>query len=353
MAKQVNQQLIADQLKLSRTTVSRCFTNHPGVNPETRGRVFKLAAAIGYNHLLPRTRNSRAETSSRQIGALICTSVEDYLNTDFESPGKNLLAGVSEFVQANRWNMDVHFVDPKDSRLTEPSYAKIDAISKRTWDGVILVYPFPQPVVDELSLLAPVVSLVEQYSGAPINCVDVDHHRGIAAIVRLLADEGHTRIGFLTQDYGIDANWALRRYSAFLEETTRLGLPVDPANVLNVRPDDRCSPNQAYERALMRTRYGVTAWVCAADHQAYGLVSFLQNHGLQVPTDVSVTGFDGIEKPDGAPQLTTVNIPYFEIGRIGCKRLSDLVEKRCGSAQHILHNCVIGQGQTVGPPASQ
>jgi AraC-like DNA-binding protein len=47
----VNQQLIADRLNISRATVSRCFTNHPGINPTTRAQVFALAAQLGYTHL--------------------------------------------------------------------------------------------------------------------------------------------------------------------------------------------------------------------------------------------------------------------------------------------------------------
>jgi DNA-binding LacI/PurR family transcriptional regulator len=350
MAKPINQQLIADQLNLSRTTVSRCFTNHPGVNPETRGKVFKLAATMGYNHLQTRTGNNRSRTKSKRLGVLICTDSQDYSNTDFENPGEKLIAGVSDFAQSGGWVMDVHCVEPGDRQLSDPSYAKIEALARRSWDGILLVYPFPEAIVDELNRLAPVVSLVEQYSGTPVNCVDVDHHRGIAAIIGILAEMGHQRIGFLTQDYGVDANWALRRHSAFVEELTRRGLIVDPANVLNVRPGDRQPPGPTYQTALERTRYGVTAWVCAADHQAYELISFFNQHGVHTPGDVSVTGFDGIAKPDGAPQLTTVKIPYFEIGRIGSKRLEDLAEQRFGSAQHIMLDCTIGQGETVGPP---
>ena len=44
----MNQKEIAERLNLSRTTVSRCFTNHPKINPETRARVFELATELGY-----------------------------------------------------------------------------------------------------------------------------------------------------------------------------------------------------------------------------------------------------------------------------------------------------------------
>ena len=44
--KQVKQQEIARKLKLSKATVSRCFTNHPGINPQTRALVFETATRI-------------------------------------------------------------------------------------------------------------------------------------------------------------------------------------------------------------------------------------------------------------------------------------------------------------------
>ena len=347
MAKAINQQLIADKLKISRTTVSRCFTNHPGINPETRGRVFKLAAALGYQHLEPRSGGN--DHTQGTFGVLVCTNVDEYLDTDYESPGEKLIAGLSDEAQLRKTKLSIHFVDPEANELSHPCYTNIDAISRREWDGVILVYPFPPSVVDELNLLMPVVSLVEQYSGTPVNCVDVDHHRGIAAIVENLTSLGHTQIGFLSLDYGVDANWALRRHSAMIEEMTRRGLIVDPANVLNVRPDNRMTHQATYAKALERTRYGVTAWVCAADHQAYKLIAHFSENGLAVPRDVSVTGFDGIDKPPWAPELTTVSIPYYEIGQIGGCRLQQLATKRFGSAQHIMLDCVMHEGKTVGP----
>ena len=48
LMKQVKQQEIARKLKLSKATVSRCFTNHPGINPQTRALVFETATELGY-----------------------------------------------------------------------------------------------------------------------------------------------------------------------------------------------------------------------------------------------------------------------------------------------------------------
>ena len=69
-----NQQKIADNLNISRTTVSRCFTNHSGVNPETRALVFSEAKKMGYNYVLPR---SNKKESKKTIGVIICTDHEN------------------------------------------------------------------------------------------------------------------------------------------------------------------------------------------------------------------------------------------------------------------------------------
>ena len=115
---------------------------------------------------------------------------------------------------------------------------------------------------------------------------------------------------------------------------------------------DPASVDRASEQVLKLTREGVTAWICAADHQAYELITWLKTRGVDVPRDVSVTGFDGIARPPGSPVLSTVEIPYRQIGVIGAKRLTDMVRKRFDVPQHILLDCNFRPGETIAPPRS-
>jgi DNA-binding LacI/PurR family transcriptional regulator len=126
-----------------------------------------------------------------------------------------------------------------------------------------------------------------------------------------------------------------------------MGVPFEPRNVVGVYPEGGNSVEKSMEAVHQRIRQGVKAWVCAADHQAYDLIAALQKRGLRIPQDVSITGFDGIEKPDWAPLLTTAVIPYREIGFTGGKRLLDLMRKRFGSAQHILVASRLREGETI------
>ena len=349
-ASSINQQGIADQLNLSRTTVSRCFTNHPGINPETRSRVFKLAASLGYTYQEGKTGKKSDRTALSRFGVLICTDPESYADEDFENPGALLLSGISEFAQLQKAQLDVHFVTPGESSLQSSSYSEIGALNDREWDGVLLIYPFPDQIILGLQKLFPVVSLVQQFVRSPLDCVDVNHHRGIELVLDHLVELGHERIGFLTTGYDLSAKWAQYRHSAFLAETARLQLPRNSDWVIDPSTASRLSVDEIHQLAVGQTRKGVTAWVCAADHQGYQLYSHLTKEGFSVPGEVSLTGFDGIAPPKWAPPLTTLRIPYHEIGLTAGKRLQDLVRKRYESAQVISIDCILQPRETTRKP---
>jgi len=347
----VNQQFIADKLNISRSTVSRCFTNHPGINPVTRARVFKLASRLGYQHLEMRTGGgAKKKAGQKTIGVLFCADVRLHNVAELGNPGLQLFAGISEFTQIHKHKIELHYVDWKETALDLPSYAKIEALQRRLWDGVILIYSFPREIVDELNIRFPMVSLVEQYGTESCNCVDVDHYKGISTIMKRLFEMGHRRIGFYNLKYPVENEWSLRRYCAYVEELTRAGLPLIQEDVLNIQAGHFLDDESTMDRAVQQIKKGVTAWLCAADHQAYELIAGLNARGLQVPDDVSITGFDGVPRPAlSKADLTTVVAPYHQIGFTGAKRVFDLVNKRSGMPQHILVALQLREGKTVKP----
>ncbi|MEI8342425.1 MAG: LacI family DNA-binding transcriptional regulator [Verrucomicrobiota bacterium] len=346
----INQQYIANKLNISRATVSRCFTNHRGINPITRARVFKLASQLGYQHMEMRTPAHQKGTGQKTIGVLFCSDVSQHYEAGYGSPGLRLFAGVSEFAQIHKHKIELHYVDWKENSLDDPSYRKIEALHRRTWDGLLLIYSFPRNIIDELNIRFPMVSLVEQYGKESYNCVDVDHYKGIAMVMNRLHDFGHKRIGFFSLKYEADPEWPLRRFCAYVEELTRVGLPLLAEDVVNIYPQRYLTNEEAMDYAAKQVEKGVTAWVCAADHQAYEMIAEFKNRGIRCPQDVSVTGFDGTLKPKWVDnELTTVAIPYHEIGFTGAKRVVDLIKKRSGRAQHILVECQFHEGETVGP----
>ncbi len=344
----INQQLIANRLNISRTTVSRCFTNHAGINPKTRSKVFALAAKLGYQYLQPRTPAKDAN-KTRPIGVLICSEVEEFNRTDYESPGVEILPGISEFAQLHHWQIEVHFVSPLATSISDPSYSKIAALKRRLWNGLILMYPFSPRIIEELVVRFSCVSLVEQYGRVAVDSVDVDHYAGISNLFDRLRLNGHTRIGFFSRRYAVEAVWSYRRFSAYVEKLARLGWHYYEDDVIHLDPSTPQTVEESYHKVVQQIKSGVTAWICAADHQAYDLIAALKKLGYRVPADVSVTGFDGILRPAGAPALETVRIPYYDIGFAASRRLLDIMHKRFDAPQQILLGCRLQEGETIGP----
>ena len=345
--KKVNQQYIADQLGISRATVSRCFTNHQGINPTTRSRVFELAASLGYTYMESRVKTDQKEPQTKSFGVLVCENETDHSGGVYQKPGFELLAGISEYAQLSGRHLDLHFVEAEADTLEADSYKKISALKTRKWHGVILINAFPKTIVNALHNIYPLVSLASQYTDTPVNTVDTNHSLGISMMLERLHKNGHRRIGFLSKASEFRKGWMLRRYAAFIEHMTSLGLLVNRKDVLNIHPHRMMPQDESNAYALERIRDGVTAWVCASDAHAYELIRHLHTEGIRVPDDVSITGFDGYSPPEWAPELTTSVIPYQEIGFVGGQRLERLIQKRSESAQEILVSCKARDGITV------
>ena len=349
----VNQQTLADRLGLSRATVSRCFTNHRAINPSTRARVFDLAAELGYRYMELRTQASGRASRGTTLGVLICHPASGAADDRFESPRQILLDGISQAAQLQRVQLSVHYVNPDETTLEDPSYASINALRRASWSGVLLIHAFPDNVIATLAGRLPCVSLLEQYGHAHLNCVDVDHERGIYALMDLLIEAGHQRIGFFSVHHALGTYWATHRLAAYFEKLLGAGLEYRPADAINISKVPPLTEADALRAMLAQTRNGVTAWVCANDYAAYAVVNHLTAAGVRVPDDVSVTGFDGIQPPNGLPQATTLETPFREIGRTAAGRLLRLVERPFDPPQHILVAGQVRRGETVGSAATR
>ena len=148
----INQQAIADRLGLSRATVSRCFTNHVGISPVTRAKVFQVAAEIGYTHMESRSPSARGAGRRARFSVLICSDSEEYFRGSYQSPGEQILAGVSEYAQSHGARVDVNLIPTDVGSLDDPVFQEVDGLKQRNARGVLLIYPFPEAVVDQLAM---------------------------------------------------------------------------------------------------------------------------------------------------------------------------------------------------------
>ena len=341
----INQQEIADRLGLSRTTVSRCFTNHPKINPETRARVMQLASQLGYQYSAPRNGVMRHQEERNVIATLVAIPARQIAKVDTAA---DILAGVSERIAQENMELEVHYVDPATFEPSPRPRRIIPNVNSARWRGLLLLYPFPVDSVRRIQHKFPVLSIMDSYDELNMDCVDTDLVHGIRKMVDHLYQLGHREFGFLSWKYRVQADWVERRLSAFIESMIHYDLPFDRNRLLNVGPREEVPLQRLAEMVAERVGQGVTAWICAADHQAYDLYQRLKGLGISVPGDCSITGFDGVEPPRGYPRVTSIGIPFREIGFSAAHSLLRKMGNPVAKRRHILVTGEVIPGETSG-----
>jgi LacI family transcriptional regulator len=221
------------------------------------------------------------------------------------------------------------------------------------WRGTILIYPFAEQAVEIISRRLSTVAVLESYNQPGLDIIDTDDASAISSLVARLADSGHRRIGFLSWDYPVGGHWVARRFSGYVEALFNRGLPFRPEWVLNVDKNlPRLSPTQVADAVAQKIREDhVTAWVCAADHQAYQLAHDLPVRGLRVPEDCSITGFDGLDPASGQKRVTSMRVPHEQIGSAAVTRLVNRIQHPTAPRRKILVEAEFVAGESITAPS--
>ncbi|MEX2381337.1 MAG: LacI family DNA-binding transcriptional regulator [Opitutales bacterium] len=345
-----SQHEIARLLNLSQPTVSRSLANHPAINAETKALVWETAIRLGYQQKVNQLRRGSRSAKPFVVGIVISIPHGSQGKSETFQP---VLKGLSEKSTLENVMLDVLHHEPADLECK----SVLRRIKQAGWQGCILFHPMPEEVVQRIEKTVPCVSIIENYRGGSIDCLDVDQSAGIFGLVKQLVDAGHRRIGFYSWVYQVETPWVQHRVGSFVEALYRFGLSFNEHDCVNIRLTDSLTPPEAAARVAERIRMGVTAYCCAADHQAYPLIADLGKLGLKVPKDCSITGFDGIETPPGAVSVSTVNVPYDELGRSAINQLLRRVEQPTAPRRHLLVDGELVRGDSVAkapaPPAKR
>ncbi len=344
----ISHHTIAKRLKLSRATVTRSLSNHPSIGLETRRRVQELAAELGYASTPGRTSRRRKLTKNITIGILIGVRNKEPGTASFPT----LLKGIQDTARLEEVNTEIYFQDPDVFDAAGTGHRVFSHLRSANWRGAILIYPFSEPSILALAKHTSIVSALEDYSAIDIDSIDTDHSTGIISMVERLVAAGHRRIGYAAWHYPVGGHWTTRRFAAYVEGLSYHGIRCNYDWVFNVVENERrLSRSELADVVAKRTKEdGVTAWVCAADHQAYELIRDLAERGLQVPRDCSVTGFDGIPPPYGMPQIATAYIPIEEVGGGALMRVLNRIRMPQTPTRKILVGAQVIKGTSIAAP---
>jgi LacI family transcriptional regulator len=344
----INQDLIAEKLNISRATVSRSLMNHPAISAEVRASVQAMAEKLGYRKSPGRAGRRTKSSPVLTVGVIIGVPAGNVVMATFPY----ILKGIRERAEVERVKVDVYYQAPGDFHPESGRQPVFRHMRSNDWRGAVLIYPFAENAVETITHRISTVAVLESYNQPNIDIIDTDDASAVLALMETLLKAGHRRIGFLSWDYPIGGHWVARRFSGYVEALFLHGLEFRQDWVLNVhKSSPRLTPAQvadAVERKIRQEH--VTAWVCAADHQAYPLIQDLQVRGLRVPEHCSITGFDGLEPPAGLRQVASMRVPHEHIGSSALTRLINRIEHPTSPRRKILVEAELVAGETIAPP---
>jgi LacI family transcriptional regulator len=148
---------------------------------------------------------------------------------------------------------------------------------------------------------------------------------GYVATMRLIR-AGHDRIGFINLDPVIPA--AIGRRAGYVRALDQAGIGLDESLVIN--EDGEADQGYRAAVALLDGTRPPTAIFCATDRMAMGAYDAIKERGLRIGDDISVVGFDNQEIIANylRPSLTTVALPFQQMGATGVSMLAKLAANR-------------------------
>jgi len=286
---------VAESAGVSRATVSRVLNDHPSVDPDIGARVREAARRLHYR---PNVIARNLSTGRTRTIALI---IPDLANPMYQS----LLRGISRAAEADGYSVLVAEAGSPDAEAT------LARDARRQCDAIMLI----SPRMDDLSLeevieqADPVVVLNRRPLNPRTGVVSIDYASGMRQLVEHLRALGHRDLVYVA---GPPRSAAHRERLAALHSLTG----ADPSLTLRVLPGG-ATMSAGYEAAEAVLASQATAALAFNDLVAFGLQSRLNEFGVNVPGDVSVTGFDGIELTRFAvPRLTTVGQEALDAGAV-------------------------------------
>jgi LacI family transcriptional regulator len=233
--------------------------------------------------------------------------------------------GMEIVAQRHGFDLLVRSVD-----LNEPDAGRRIVALARKSDGLILHDRVLSPKqLDQLARQVPVVTLAGVPTPATVN-VHGDNVGGMRALARhLIADHGYRTLAFLAGHEGSPDS--LARGSALAEEVAAAGATLLQGE--SWRGSYQAAGGaQAIERLIVSGCSLPRAIVCANDQSAIGVLYTLAQHGIAVPGEVAVTGFDDIPVARHLrPQLTSVRQSIQDLGATAFEVLYSMIGRGSGT----------------------
>ena len=302
---------IAKAAGVSTATVSRVLSKPDVVKPETREHVMAIVNKMGYQ---PNALAQQLRTQETRNILVIIPNLENYM-------AHKVILGIEQAAQSNGYHTFI--ADMHGQELLEDYY--MNAIRQRQMDGIISLSSNMALKLTKQDLPEgyPIVVNIQGHSTTEIPCVTIDHAAAARTIMKHLVRLGHRQIAHITSSQKIVPY--LGRIQGYLDVLKENGLPATK-ELIRFGSSSLQSGFEMTE-SLISSGSRFTAIFAAGDVMAIGAMKALKKHGIRVPQDCAVVGFDDIDLAAyWDPALTTIRMPKEQIGQLSFNKLLSLIK---------------------------
>ncbi|OBZ07726.1 LacI family DNA-binding transcriptional regulator [Bacillus sp. FJAT-26390] len=339
---------IAREANVSVATVSRVINNTAPVKKSTRDRVMEL---ITKHQFQP---NALARSLFKKETGMIGVILPDITNPFFPE----VLAGLDQEARSKGYTFFLCDTvstngDSEEQYVRESQYLSI--LMEKQVDGIVMIggrinlaKPSKELVseVVEASKRVPLLLINGNIPGEGLTRVYADEREGAELATQHLIDLGHRDIAFVG-GYKHMSN-TMQRVNGFVKTMEKNGLPTRKEWIRN--GGFSVDSGKAFMNQLMELAERPSAIFCANDLVAIGVMKAAHKAGLSVPQDLSLVGFDDIPYASNSiPELTTISLKCYDVGRNAAELLHQMITKNKVSKSTKLRPELIVRESTAAP----
>ncbi len=302
----MNIKAVAQRARVSTATVSRTITGSAKVSPKTAERVMRAVQDL---HFYPDT-NARALGSGRSsLYGLIISDITNPFFPELVKAFEDIAVENGQEVLVGNTNYDPARMESCVIRMLQRKVDGVAIMTSEMDDKLIEVFRRRN---------IPLVFLDAGDPAPGVSSVHIDYQTGVATAMDHLIGLGHKRIAFISGPLRLIS--ARIRYNAFQDGLKSSHLNGNP-NMIQ-EGNHRVDGGHDAMKRILDSGAKPTAVLASNDLTAIGAMGAIYEHGLRVPEDISVVGYDDIQlSAFTQPALTTMRLPRAEIATAAFRAL--------------------------------
>lgn len=296
---------IARLAQVSTSTVSHVINNSRFVSEEIRAKVQRVVKELNYTPSA--LARSLKVNETKTIGLLVTATSNPFF--------AEVMAGVEQYCQQHQYNLIIATTNGDNERLQH----HLQMLIQRKVDGLLLMCGDARlNPAESLNIPLPLVVVDWWFTELNADKIFENSISGGYLATKTLIEAGHSKIGIITGN--LKKSLAQNRLKGYKQALTEANLPIN-SNWIIESHFDFDGGISGMNELLAQTDKPTAVFTCS-DTIAVGAYQAIWQHGLHVPEDISIIGYDDIELAKYlSPPLSTISQPKAELGKLAVETL--------------------------------